>query len=198
MHGVFGYMCWLVIFKWMICWVPADQTHFLGADGTEIVYECSGKLQDTDAPPDIKQLLIGMFMSWGTYMPNTQVIYSGMNNLQMPLVTPQQTHTHAQHTRTYARTTQATKITRSHIFKISRAVPLHIHNPARTCGADHQHNAAAASQVIICLICPIIMLFPKPLILRAENKKVRAPSPTPGTSNPISLRHHCPCYMATD
>ena len=86
MNGIFGYMCLIVIMKWNICWIPAAQTTFEGMDGSQIVYECTGKLQDADAPPDVKQLLIGMFMSWGTDMPEQQNIYTGMHYVQMPLV----------------------------------------------------------------------------------------------------------------
>ena len=85
MHGVFGYMCWLVIFKWNICWIPAEQTRFEGADGSEVAYECTGKLQDSDAPPDIKQILIAMFMDFGSES-NQQNLFAHQNAIQIPLV----------------------------------------------------------------------------------------------------------------
>jgi V-type H+-transporting ATPase subunit a len=85
MHGVFGYMCWLVIFKWNICWIPAEQTLFEGADGSEVAYECTGKLQDSDAPPDIKQILIAMFMDFGSES-NQQNLFAHQNAIQIPLV----------------------------------------------------------------------------------------------------------------
>eukprot|EP01052_Picozoa_sp_SAG31_P004212 SAG31_NODE_173_length_21354_cov_16.826112_5_plen_314_part_00 len=113
MNGIFGYMCFMIIKKWSICWVPEAETLIpLNATNgaTFTVYECTGKLQDADGPPDIKQLLIGMFMQWGTDAPDRQNLFTGQHYFQMPLV-------------------------------------------------------------IICMICPLVMLFPKPLILRAEHQK---------------------------
>ena len=38
-----------------------------------------GKLNDLDAPPDIKQILINMFMSFGTDFPQQFVLCTNMN-----------------------------------------------------------------------------------------------------------------------
>jgi hypothetical protein len=75
-------------------------------------YECTGKVQDSDGPPDIKQILISMFMNFGqvrtalSFRTRRRVsyrgamsrctcllqespnftLYSGMNFTQQPMV----------------------------------------------------------------------------------------------------------------
>ena len=206
MNGIFGYMCWLIIFKWGICWLPdqpcsaeqlakcvdgvcpdthncwpaddvnlqfdgwitfpIDELHYrqasegvgwslpssmgpptmggaheggeeghglvpgariptgilpeengeqidklmLSEDGLNLNYQCTGKLQDADGPPDIKQILINMFMAFGTDFPLQFNLYANMNTWHQPMV-------------------------------------------------------------LICLLCVPIMLLPKPLLLNAEHKK---------------------------
>eukprot|EP01043_Picozoa_sp_COSAG02_P002569 COSAG02_NODE_59_length_43585_cov_39.087752_30_plen_916_part_00 len=175
MNFIFGYMCWLIIFKWQTCWLPDQpdswpetdtgtfdgritfetdphrykealdgvgwtlpsdmnpepeliaeplQTGLLppwGQDGqngklilegTKLSYVCEGKLNDLDAPPDIKQILINMFMAFGTDFPQQFVLYANMNTWHQPMV-------------------------------------------------------------IIAVLCIPIMLLPKPLILNAEHKKTQ-------------------------
>ena len=173
MNFIFGYMCWLILFKWSTCWVPdgpgswpktdtefdqmitfeADphrykqategvgwtwpsamnpeperidevlqtgllppwgggQSGKLTLEGTQLSYACEGKLNDADAPPDIKQILINMFMAFGTDFPEQFVLYENMNTWHQPMV-------------------------------------------------------------IIAVLCIPIMLLPKPLILNAEHKKTQ-------------------------
>ena len=148
MNLIFGYMCWLIIFKWQTCWIPdqldswpasdtgvfdgkitfeIDQKHFedaksgagwtlssamnpapsliveplalgllpedggdvggvLALAGKQLSYTCQGKLLDTDGPPDIKQILINMFMAFGTDFPLQFVLYPNMNTWHQPMV----------------------------------------------------------------------------------------------------------------
>lgn len=80
MVGIFGYMCFLIILKWNICWVsPGDTTSLT------VPFSCTGRIVDSDGPPDIKQILIGMFMKYGAEDPN-YVLYSGMNTVQSMMV----------------------------------------------------------------------------------------------------------------
>lgn len=175
MNLIFGYMCWLIIFKWQTCWLPdqpgswpeSDTGTFDGRitfetdphrykqategigwtlpsamnpeperipevlqkgllppwggdgtsgnlilEGTKLSYVCEGKIHDQDGPPDIKQILINMFMAFGTDFPEQFVLYENMNTWHQPMV-------------------------------------------------------------IIAVLCIPIMLLPKPLILNAEHKKTQ-------------------------
>ena len=50
---------------------PGDGSiSFKTAEGALFHYPCTGKIHDSDAPPDVKQILIGMFMEFGADSPN--------------------------------------------------------------------------------------------------------------------------------
>lgn len=68
MNAIFGYLVFLIILKWLIDYNAADCT-----------------ANPACSPPDLKSVLIGMFMSPGNLPPN-MVMFPGQNSVQLVLM----------------------------------------------------------------------------------------------------------------